>query len=102
MEDQIVFQALKVQEVELPENPTPDTAGLTLMHSDSKTSGPRVFKNEYAELKQLLQQKGLFDQQPAYYTYKILFTLSLLVVSLILLVVVKNVWLQLPNAVDLA
>lgn len=58
--------------------------------------------NEYAELKQRIKQKGLLDQQPAYYTYKILFTLSLLVLSISCLVVFKHFWFQLLNAVFLA
>ncbi len=57
--------------------------------------------SEYAQLKQLLKQQGLLDQQPAYYTYKILFTLSLLAVGLIILLTVNNFWLQLLNAVYL-
>ncbi len=58
--------------------------------------------NEYVELKRLLKQQGLFDPQPAYYTYKILSTLALLVLSLSLLLVFRHSWLQLLNAVFLA
>src|ERR1700694_1083942 len=49
-----------------------------------------------------MKQQGLFDQQPAYYTYKILFTLSLLALSITSLVVFKHAWFQLLNAVFLA
>jgi fatty acid desaturase len=58
--------------------------------------------NEYAELKQLIRKKGLLDKQPTYYTYKILFTLSLLALSVAFLVVTSNPWLQLLNAAFLA
>src|SRR6266516_447029 len=61
-----------------------------------------VKMNEYARLKQRMKQQGLLDQQPAYYTYKILFTLTLMGVSLIILFTVNNFWLQLLNAVYLA
>jgi len=57
--------------------------------------------NEYVQLKQLMKQQGLLDQQPAYYTCKILFTLSLLAVSLVILFTVNNFWLQLLNAIYL-
>jgi fatty acid desaturase len=58
--------------------------------------------NEYAELKQLIRKNGLLDKQPTYYTFKILFTLSLLALSLVFLVVISNPWLQLLNAAFLA
>ena len=60
-----------------------------------------VKMNEYVQLKQLMKQQGLLDQQPAYYTCKILFTLSLLAVSLVILFTVNNFWLQLLNAIYL-
>ena len=58
--------------------------------------------NEYAELKRLVKQKGLLDKQLAYYTYKMLLTLSLLALSIIFLAIVDNLWLQLLNAAFLA
>ena len=58
--------------------------------------------NQYAELKQRIKQQGLLDQQPVYYTYKILFTLSLLALSIACLLVFKHFWFQLLNAVLLA
>ncbi len=57
--------------------------------------------NDYARLKQLIKQQGLLDQQPTYYSYKILFTLSLLAVAVFILFTVNNFWLQLLNAVYL-
>ena len=58
--------------------------------------------NHYPELRRLIREKGLLNKQPAYYTYKILSTLGLLVVSITFLVVVDNLWLQLANAAFLA
>jgi fatty acid desaturase len=58
--------------------------------------------NEYAELKRIIKQKGLFNPQPAYYTYKLLFTLSLLAFSILCLVIFNHSWFQLLNAVFLA
>src|SRR5262245_59737789 len=58
--------------------------------------------NEYVELKQLIRQKGLFNQQPAYYTLKVLFTLSSLALSITYLIVFNHSSLQLLNAVVLA
>jgi fatty acid desaturase len=61
----------------------------------------RSSANEYAQLKRLVKQQGLLDKQPIYYTYKILFTLSLLVIGLAFLFMIDNFWLQLLNALYL-
>jgi fatty acid desaturase len=58
--------------------------------------------NQYARLKRLIKEKGLLDRQPAYYAGKTAFTLGLLAVSLTLLFVLGDTWLQLLNAVFLA
>jgi fatty acid desaturase len=65
-------------------------------------SAPRSRTNRYAELKRLIKQNGLLDHQPTYYAGKITFTLGLLVVSLTLLLIFGNPWLQLLNAAYLA
>jgi fatty acid desaturase len=67
-----------------------------------KESAPRSLPNEYAELKRLIKQIGLRDQQPAYYAVKTVFTLGLLVVSLALLFVLGDSRFQLLNAAFLA
>ena len=59
-------------------------------------------ENEYAELKQLIKQKGLLQKQPSYYTVHILLILSLLALSLTFVVLVDTLWLQLLNAALLA
>ena len=53
-------------------------------------------------MKRLIKQNGLLDRQPAYYAGKISFTLGLLAVSLTLLLILDNTWLQLLNAAYLA
>ena len=58
--------------------------------------------NHYPELRRIIKEQGLLDKQPAYYCYKILSTLGLLALSLTLLVVVDNFWIQLANAAFLA
>ncbi len=62
----------------------------------------RPAANEYAALKHLITKRKLLDKQPRYYTYKILFTMSLLAVGVVYLLVVHNFWLQLCDAVYLA
>jgi len=63
-------------------------------------STPHV--NEYATLKWLLAQKGLFDRQPAYYTSKVLQMLSCLGLALVILSTANLFWLQILNAAFLA
>jgi len=58
--------------------------------------------NQYAELKRVIKQKGLLDQQPAYFAGKSVLNLSLLAMSLALLLILDNPWLQLLNAAYLA
>jgi fatty acid desaturase len=57
------------------------------------------FTHEYAELKRLLQQRGLMERQPAYYATKMALALGMLAIGLTVLIVVTNPWLQLLNAV---
>jgi fatty acid desaturase len=59
------------------------------------------FTHEYAELKRMLQQRGLMERQPAYYATRIVLTLGMLAVGITLLIVITNPWLQLLNAVYL-
>ncbi len=56
----------------------------------------------YAGLKRIVKQEGLMERQPFYYAAKMVFTLGLLAVSLVLLVILENPWLQMLNAVYLA
>jgi fatty acid desaturase len=64
-------------------------------------TAPPLDNRDYLELRRLVQQRGLLERQPAYYTYKILLTLGLVAISLLILVLVDNPWLQLLNAVFL-
>jgi fatty acid desaturase len=58
--------------------------------------------HEYAELKGLLAQQGVFDRQPVYYTYKGLQMLSCLGLALGLLITTQLFWVQILNAAFLA
>jgi fatty acid desaturase len=64
--------------------------------SDETSSGT------FAELKQLMKKRGLLEKQPAYYTFRIVLLLSLLVIGAAFLLLVHIFWLQLLNAVFLA
>src|ERR687889_706354 len=77
-------------------------AGENPAHPVLKQSAPRSLPNQYVELKRLIKQRGLLDQQPAYFAGKSLFTLGLLAVGLTLLLILDNLWLQLLNAAYLA
>jgi len=67
--------------------------------TESTLTAPVKQINDYVELKKLIKQDGLLDKQPVYYTYKIIATLGLLVLSVVLLFTVHNFWFQLLNAV---
>jgi fatty acid desaturase len=58
--------------------------------------------NQYAELKQIVKQRGLMVRQPAYFAGKFALTLGMLAVSLGLLLAFGSTWLQLLNAAFLA
>lgn len=58
--------------------------------------------NYYPELRRIIKEQGLLDKQPEYYTGKIVSTLGLLALSIAILVVVDNFWVQLGNATFLA
>ena len=68
----------------------------------SEEATNQTYINQYPELRRIIRGQGLLDKQPAYYTYKILSTLALLGLSITLLVVVDNFWLQMANAAFLA
>ncbi len=55
--------------------------------------------SQFTELRKIINQKGLLNKQPAYYTYKILLNSGFLATGLILLIVIDNIWLQSVNAV---
>lgn len=58
--------------------------------------------SDFAELKQLLKQKGLLNRQPVYSTYRIALLTGLLLAGVLFLLLVHVFWLQLLNAVFLA
>ena len=61
-------------------------------------SSRRTSSKEYVQLKRLIQQRGLLDRQPAYYIYKFLSTLSLLIIGIVFLCISNNFWFQLLTA----
>jgi len=56
----------------------------------------------YAELKGLIQQEGLLNKQPIYYTKKIALIVAMLAASLAIFVIVPHIWVQILNAAFLA
>ena len=63
---------------------------------------PEMSMEDYAELPRLVQEQGLLDRQLGYYTLKMASTLSMLTVSIAILFITDNTWIQLANAVFLA
>ena len=63
---------------------------------------PSGANSEYLELKRLIDQKGLLNRSHLYYSHKLIVTLTLLGLSLALVAIIDNFWLQLINAVFLA
>ena len=53
---------------------------------------------EYNELRKLITQAGLLEKRPVNYAVKIVYALILLGVSLAILILVDNLWIQLLNA----
>jgi fatty acid desaturase len=65
--------------------------------------GPDTPNNRsYATLKRLIMEKGLLDKQPGFLTYKILLSAAMWAVSISILFLTDNLWIQLLNAVYLA
>jgi len=60
------------------------------------------FTQDYDELRQLVIEKHLLEKQPAYYTFKILLNFVLLGIGGAILVLLKDSWFQLLNAIFLA
>lgn len=58
--------------------------------------------NDYIELKKLIKMNRLLDKQPVYYTYKLITTSGMLILSIVLLFVIHNFWFQIFNAILLA
>jgi fatty acid desaturase len=102
MQEQMSAHVQAVQRAESSRGSALDTPGDNSLPRDFNPLESPVIANQYTELKRLIKQNRLLDQQPAYYTYKILFTMSLLTVSVIFLLVVNNFGLQLLNAVFMA
>lgn len=102
MQEQMSAHVQTVQSAESRKSSALDTPDDNSIPRDFNPPKSPVIANQYTELKRLIKQNRLLDQQPAYYTYKILFTMSLLAVSVIFLLVINNFELQLLNAVFMA
>ena len=73
------------------------------MSTPDSTPNPAVPDNQnYAALKRLILEKGLLEKQPAFLTYKILLSAGLLAVSIAILFLTDNIWIQILNAVYMA
>ncbi|HET9910132.1 MAG TPA: fatty acid desaturase [Anaerolineales bacterium] len=73
------------------------------MSTPDSTANPAVPDNQnYAALKRLILEKGLLEKQPTFLTYKILLSAGLLAVSIAILFLTDNLWIQILNAVYMA
>ena len=70
--------------------------------TDAPGVAGRLLSSEYAELKQLVQEQGLLEKQPAYCARMVLITLSLLALVVAVLVLADSLWLRLLDAAGLA
>lgn len=59
-------------------------------------------RNEYAALSRQINAARLLDRQPWYYLGKTLLTAAMLTLSIAVLVLVENLWIQLLNAIFLS
>ncbi len=55
-------------------------------------------RGDYADLKRLVAERGLFSRQPAYYAFQTLLVLGLLGATLALLILIEPIWLKLLAA----
>ena len=63
---------------------------------------PIAKRDDYAELRRRIRERGLLDRQPRYYALMLLRTFGLLLLSVALLLVVHNSWIRLLDAAFLA
>lgn len=68
--------------------------------SNSTTETPD--NQSYATLKKMIVERGLLEKQPGFLTYKIIVTFAMLLVSVAILFLTDNIWVQLVNAAYLA
>lgn len=62
----------------------------------------RSFTQDYAQLKRRVKELGLMKRQPAYYAYALIEPVVLMVISIAILLLVDNFWVQLANALILS
>jgi fatty acid desaturase len=80
----------------------PQMGGQTAAESDGRSAETRSAGSDFAGLRQIVRQQGLYDPQPAYLALKLITVLVMLAVSIAVLFMVDAVWVQMLNAVFLA
>ena len=68
--------------------------------TDSRSNGAEVA--EFTELSRRINERGLLQRQPSYYTLKIVSTGAMLALSITVLLIVNHPWIQIANAAFLA
>ena len=76
-----------------------DAAATEIVIQESTPPDPVA---DFAELPRRIREQGLLDRQLRYYTIKMVSTLAMLSLSIGLLILVDNFWIQIANAVFLA
>ena len=79
-----------------------DLTNHTPNRTKTRPTTPSGAVAEFAELPRMIREHGLLDRQIRYYTLKIVSTLAMLILSITLLIVVDNFWIQIANAAFLA
>ena len=75
-----------------------ETATITEVRGESILEGEGL----YAELKRLVEEKGLLKRQYNYYGFKVPLTFGLLALGWIALILIDNVWLRMLDAAFIA
>jgi fatty acid desaturase len=77
----------------------PITTTLTVADVERIKQPDRSYTQDYAELKRRVKERGLMQRQPRYYTYALIEPVVLLAISIAILLLVDNFWVQLGNIV---
>ncbi|MYC31020.1 MAG: acyl-CoA desaturase [Chloroflexi bacterium] len=72
------------------------------MGAANREGTQEVTANEYVQLKSLVRNAGLLEKNPGHYAVKLAINLGLLALSIAVLTLVDNIWIQLLNAAFLA
>lgn len=80
----------------------PDATDAAFAQSPALKPTPQDQMADFAELPRRIREQGLLDRQLRYYTIKIVSTLAMLSLSIAILLLVDNFWIQIANAAFLA